>query len=843
MSANAASLRRILRSIGSHATPTTSSLKRVHTTSSSKRAHVTPTSHHHTHQRHSSTAASPPRIRKHTARTPNISTTNNIPLKPTVYRENEDKPVVNEGLTFPKQYFDAHKSDDKHRMKQRARRHLLSKQRSEISEKQAWREILRILEQHSPGDAEYYIKRMETIRLPEGIVAQWSRDPGDSILEVMQRTGSHVQVKPTKEIGHFSSITLLGTPSQNAAAKKLLQESDLLSAVSEDDLNASKSLADYHLRSEVAGPRTRERNNWAVDDTRPDDSQLHDHMDALDMSALEDAISMTTAQDQTRAVWSQPTTTALGESFKVKSPKGHMVIGTAKSATPPSATAFTAHIDVLTADRPRKLWTMDRRKNPHGQGQPIQDELVSLLTNPDIAHLITPVAARIALRYLAKHMFFPAIRDILNSLKDANSHLDAELLNADLFNVLLDAAAQHENVVAFHYLVNMMRERSVSPNAGTWIAFHTLMLKRYPGDSHRVLQRMRAKSVQAVPSVAIESIEAYASQLLLSFTRERPNASIRKFIENMNRDVKGVKWLTAFSANTMCHTLLKLGRISRAFELVDELIRNGGRPDVVTLNTFLTAANKGNHLPLAIVILRKFHDLHHNSLALSSTKKNPITVLPRPHDLSITPNGITFELLFDLAWSTKYPNCARVFWRYACCAGHVDSTAAHLMKESAKCQHAKEGFVQAPDDKLSPRADIWQAWAAKFAMGVKAGLGPSHAAEVLAVVSHPVVDVPQDSPPNSPEQLALRQARNKATRDRVALIAADQAEVQSLKPVRSFAEIAVEAWKLDKKWRETEFGLPKGVRRYGEGDTMFEMMLKEGIEVPVEVGDGVGLTL
>jgi hypothetical protein len=160
---------------------------------------------------------------------------------------------VREGHTFRKQYFDAHKSDDKHRMKQRARRHLLSKKRSEIPEKQAWRDILRILEQHSPADAEHYIKRMETIRLPEGIFAQWIRDPGESILEVMQRTGSHVQVKPTKEIGHFSSITLLGTPSQNAAAKKLLQESDLLSAISEDDLNASKSLADYNLHSEIGG--------------------------------------------------------------------------------------------------------------------------------------------------------------------------------------------------------------------------------------------------------------------------------------------------------------------------------------------------------------------------------------------------------------------------------------------------------------------------------------------------------------------------------------------------------------------------------------------------------------
>lgn len=842
MSANAASLRRILRSIGTHATPTTNTLR-----PSSQRTSSGP--------RHSSTVAAPARTRNNEAEpTTTKSSTGDTPFKPTVNEGKEAKPtvtnrseadpIVKEGLAFRKQYFDAHKSDDKHRMKQRARRRLLSKRRSEISERQAWQDVLRILRQHSPADAEHYVKRMETIRLPEGIFAQWRRDPGESILEVMQRTGSHVQVKPTKEIGHFSSITLLGTPSQNAAAKKLLQESDLLSAISEDDLNASKSLADYHLRSEIRAPV--ERKTKPVNDANTSAELVDDELDDFDISDLQDAVSVTTAQDQTRAVWSKPSTTTIrGESFKVKGPKGHMVIGTTKSTTPASAIALTTRIYQLTANRPRKMWSMDRQpKIPDIEGLPIKDELVSLITNPDHAHLITPMAARTALRYLAKHMHFPAVREILNALKDSNRQVDAEILNADLFNILLAAAARNENVVAFHYIVNTMRERSVSPNAGTWVAFHTLMLKRYPGDSAYILSEMRHKSVLADPSVAVENLEAYSAKLLYEYMRKRPKASIKDFVESMNKGAKGVKWLTAFSANNMCHTLLKRGRMTMAFEVVDELVRNGGRPDAVTLNTFLTAAMKDGHLPLAIAILRKFHHLDTKSLSLASSAKEPATVLPRKHDLSITLNDRTFKILFNLAWDHRYMNSTRVFWRYACCAGHVDYTIAQSMKTSAASQGAEEGFVQTEDIQVSPRAAMWSAWAAKFAMGVQAGLGPAQAAKVLSVVGRPSVgNNLKDSLPTPSEQLTLNRVRNKAKLARLALITTDQNEVQSLKPLRSLAEIAEAAWRLDRKWKDKDFGLPKGLTKYGEGDTMFEMMLKEGIEVPVEVGDGVGLTL
>lgn len=388
-------------------------------------------------------------------------------------------------------------------MKQRARRHLLSKQRSEIPEEKAWQDILRLLEQDSPSGAENYIRRMESIRLPKGIYAKWIRDPGESILEVMQRTGSHVQTMPSKNAGLFSFITLLGRPDQNAAAKKLLQESDYLAAVSEDDLNALKSLADYQLRSELSNRHGEALNN--TDDVAETDIPEDDQLDDIDLAQLESAVSVTTHNPPTRAVWSQSPTASLRKLSIINTAEGHKVVTAPIAVLPESAIALTARVEELTAEKPRQLGRADVEPLDHTQ-ESIRDELVALMIDPRIKSIITPLATGKALVYLAHHMYFPAVREVLNALKDVKLQL-----SADMFNALLDAAAQNENVVAFHYIVNTMRSRAVSANAQTWIAFHTLMLKRFPADVDKVVARMQSKAVLVDPSAMKASLEQYSA--------------------------------------------------------------------------------------------------------------------------------------------------------------------------------------------------------------------------------------------------------------------------------------------------------------------------------------------
>lgn len=678
------------------------------------------------------------------------------------------QPTAREGTSFQREYFLANKRNENERMKQRARRQALAKERSEIPEEKAWQEILRLLERESPSGAEDYTKRMETIRLPEGIFAKWMLDPGESILEVMQRTGSHVQVIPGKQPGLFSSLTLLGKPDQNAAAKKLLQESNLLAAVSEADLNASKSLADYHLRSEISD---RHGQTWKrPDDIEKADSLENDQLDDIDLAQLESAVSLTTGRAPTRAVWSNSPPEERERLIKQRISRVEKDLTALNSTLPVSATAFTALVEQLTVDRPRNVWQKNMRRSNEDH-ESIRDELVAMLTRPENANKVTPLATAMALRYLTRHMYFPAVREILNALKDVKLQLGAHV-----FNTLLDAAAKDENVVAFHYAVNMMRSRGVTPDAGTWIAFHTLMLKRFPADAERVVARMQANAVQANLSARIDSLESYSAILLASFMDAYPNAEIKDFVENMKRDMPGVKWLTSFSANTMCHFLLKRGSTLSAFEVVDEVVRNGGRPDVITLNTFLTAATRDGNMEMAVAVLRKFRDLHTKSHALASISGQPPTILPRVHDLSISPNNISFRLLCQLAWQRKNFNCLRVFWRYACCAGHVHFSTVNAMRASTTSKGACIGLASTREDDGSPRAHMWSAWAAKFAIGVKAGLGGAPAAQVLSTVrgiKESDLENTENTGAAQERNIASRIAHKTATRRRFKILESD----------------------------------------------------------------------
>lgn len=85
-----------------------------------------------------------------------------------------------------------------------------------------------MLEGASPSELSAYTKRMETLRLPEGLLFIFTGDPGECILHVMQQTGSHIQLKPGTEEKHFRALAMFGTAAQNAQAKQLLQDSSTL---------------------------------------------------------------------------------------------------------------------------------------------------------------------------------------------------------------------------------------------------------------------------------------------------------------------------------------------------------------------------------------------------------------------------------------------------------------------------------------------------------------------------------------------------------------------------------------------------------------------------------------
>lgn len=734
-------------------------------------------------------------------------------------------------------------------MKRRARQHQILKERRSEDDDHVWPRIMRLLEENSPRGAAHWTKRTETLHMPDGILAKWAGNPGESILEVLQWTGSHVQVVSFKDDGLFTSLVLHGKPAQNLAAKRFLKESGLLQAVSKEDSIAVKSLSDCELRSEITG-YTKIKDTGEVDKLSETEAQSSDNDDELEDSLLRSAVDDTTGKTPTRAVWVENSPLAEPLSHK-GTPNSQKGLGhkNPSSFTPTSATSLTAHIGDLATEWPRG------RRSPN-YPQYVRDDLVKLLTTPENIPLITPAALTSAMNYLAQHMHFDSVRDIMRALKDVK-----ECFSAAVYNPLLAAAAKSENVFAFHDMVKDMRERNIYPDADTWVQFHTLMLKRFPDKAGEVIARMKSKAISSDLSARIDNIESYAAVVFESFLHAYPDAQFKDYVKMANDKMPGLRWLTTYAANRMCHSLLKKGNMNLAFQVVDELIRNGKRPDTATLNTFLGVAKLEGNMEMAVAILQKFHDLRAKSNALAQPNiPGRELKLPRRANLTISPNGLTFKLLSDIAWDRKQYNCLRVFWRYACCTGHIDRVLSKKMAESNICPNALEFKSERIFDDSQgfdgARSRLWNAFAAKFALGVKSGLKiretniTSRAVNDLSLTMRRDDSAPKDSaaptaskegsPPairffmndSPPATVTRRQTERQAA----SAFISDVRAAGSLRPTRPLVELAQEAWLRDRLWKQNLLGLPKGLKPHKFGDVMFDEMLRQGVQVPVREG-------
>lgn len=739
-------------------------------------------------------------------------------------------PRNQEESEFSRQYYESFQGKEKNTVLKQARRNQLVKERHGYDEETAWLQILELLQKESPRGAHRYVKRMETIRFPQGISAKWSGDAGESILEITLRTGSHVQtVSSGPNPTTFSSLKLWGKPDQNKAAKRMLQDSDLLQVVCEDNLNASTSLADYVLHSEVS-----KRHGEAKPAVGPDGALLGDDTSTNDASRLHGAKDGATEElPPTRSNWSYTRLRNEGAWIgQDRSWKSDMFPQTQEPGGFMTAASLANRIEHLSRQNIRKRHAITRN----------QQKLVELLTRPENASHITPSAVASAFRFLAKHMFFPSIRSILTALEDTRVEVTAEV-----FVPLLTVAAMRENVMAFHNVVHIMRKRAVIPDSTTWVAFHTMTLKRFPHLADKVISGMHARGMTLNPETKVRNVEEYANDLFEAFAQAHPGATIEGFVENLDRDIPGGKWLTTFTVNKICHSLLKRGQIQLAYDLVDELVARGGRPSTVTLNTFLSAAKRDRSLEMAVATLRKFHNLHAKSRPLA--KRKDIKVFSRTHDLQIAVNETTLKHLLRLSWSQRQYNRFRVFWRFAACTGLLNTEILGKVHRRIVARSALDFPRDNPslNDSRSPRRRMWDAWAARFAIGVHSGLmvDDTAAGDVAPAIEQSTRSSKAASPDDDVEgstafgtQVEKPVSPQRAHRQRLLEIYSKDVEHgQDLRPLETLVRLADEAQRRDEAWHVSLLGTPKGLAQDHSGEGMFDAMLLDAVDVPVEVRD------
>ncbi|KAF2774038.1 hypothetical protein EJ03DRAFT_347419 [Teratosphaeria nubilosa] len=824
-------------------------------------------------------------------------------------------------------------------------------------------DMLRLLERASVMGSNMHSRRQEVVRLPQGVRVSFRGTPSLSILEIMQRTGSHAQVLHFSEdhavevdlnsstdnlLGGggqprgFNALTLWGTPDENDAALKLLPEmvipihagrslsEELKIGEYEIDIANDTSTASDHLRPAAPEKRSdlvQSSGDQASDN--PDETEVFDAIEQWREEEQDPVQPVSNRQQQSTFQDPDPGTQSVVRPAWSKVRDDPMLLWDARLRSRlvsaavagdesklfdgsrsdiDSSPVLRYYVAVLTSWPSRLLrrriqgrWAAGRSEQPSKTSiqQEVLSELISLFDDRRLHRFINREAVNCALQFGVRVSDHSFVRRLLSAIEN-NPFYEMTSYN---FDIMLAAAAAKEDVHNFRQVLRAMIKRNIRPSSRTWAYLHDLTWRVMTRDrALRVTKRLQRHGIFNRPEDLRFASCSIVKRDLIFYLQRYPDFTLSKYLDRCDRlwgtAHTGIRlssehrfataprvWLTTCTANRMIYVLLLRGMMPEAIEVLRSLEAAGESPDTMTLNTFLS-----------------FH-LHDAAQATAIMRE--VGTFKQQATAHIAYDGGTYTMLFSIAWDRRCFNMARVVWRYACCAGEVSWRIEHRMLQSmysyvpalppfpvrqTRAAAEQEARLNPPrrSDALrshpggnSPshvmsRMQVFHGWAAKFAVGVSDGLetlGREDAntlsmthreREVLRLSAQPrdarVSDA--DSPAvlahvdsSSTDSAALsRQTRHKERRDRLSeMIQADLSETVSLKPEIPFAEMLQWAFEEDEKWQQSGLGTvhraknPELAAQLAEADpeertrllaVMFEQMLKNGIKVPMRVGDG-----
>ncbi|KAK3110468.1 hypothetical protein LTR53_015207, partial [Teratosphaeriaceae sp. CCFEE 6253] len=581
------------------------------------------------------------------------------------------------------------------------------------------------LVQATPTDPAQLRLCTETVRLPDGVRAVFKQDNiGEAILELMQRTGSHLQAIPvsrdgTRETGEddailhgyaagFQSLSLRGTPPENDAAINLLPE--MFDAIKLGDENASKSLHDYRLvmdETDKFGSRVVPHEPESSDEVDDSDAMYRGQQVNLEKAAPKAAssginsLNSHDSNDQPvsiRSYW-RYRAPSLKSIFTSTAKKDELGTPGSDLSTPstaislkigrplrPSTTAFTDRILTLTRLPPRLIGKRIRKEAPAPvtpQTDTIQQqvtaELLVCFTDPTMATYVNHAAVTLAIGFCVKRSDYAAARAIIKALQENQSYE----LTTVAFDILLDSAAAKADAHNFRLWMRKMIARGLKASARTWTSLHRLVCIRYPGReaSERVIRAMQANGALSNLKVLQEVVKTRVLREFEQYLSRSDNeTSLEGFLKlyddkycfesghEETRQARAAKhyhpWLTNTTANIMAKELLLRGRTQEALALVTISEDSGLKVRNDTLSTYLAAAARARDPGMAISVLMHFQ---------------PVFIRDRG---AVRLDALTYGLLFGIAWRKSCYNMMRVIWRYACCAGEVDWSMQRRVRDS-----------------------------------------------------------------------------------------------------------------------------------------------------------------
>lgn len=678
-----------------------------------------------------------------------------------------------------------------------------------------WRDVFTRLLEQTPSTNEIFLKKMETALLPEGTVATFKHSASAAILEVMQKTGSHVQILGSSnhwDSGNrpFRAVTLFGSRQSNDRALALLPNH--LELWSADDPDAGKSFKVDGLRVSREDPY---RDSLVPPSSANDPSMSKDDEDLsfLEIESLEAAVGEITATSDAREVPVRATWTE-----KRVHTRNHMA-ASLRGNTKKSTLSISNYVSDMTEAVPKMVARKLSSLISSGQVQFTTQRLLTMFEDPEIVANIASSSVTRVINYLLRYGKWPEFRKIYSHLQDGGYTLDASN-----FNAVLGAAVRFGDLKNFKFTLDEMTGLEVVPTPETWALFHELMCQRFPNEADIVLEAIRRRGFLQDNETAHRVVKNTVEMELTQHLAEHGDvASLfhhfdRRFSKLLGRT--DFNWLTTNVAKPIIQLFLALGKRQEALDLLKELkLRGQGRVVVDTgiMTTFLASSLRQRDPESAIAFLRLFRVGEHGAL---------------------TPEVVTYNILFLIAWRRRYWNMLRVVWRYACAAGHTTfSMRSRMSRSILTFKPNRKG-----QNGLQTRGAIWFPWAAKFAVGISTGrakcmptsqsqaeLGRQDASTLFERLPQYAYDEETPEAAHTERKIALKR-----------LLADDFREVMSSRPVEPFADLLESAWLKDLEWKAEGLGLPQG---YHEKENMFREMMERGIQVPMEPGDFTKTTL
>ncbi|KAI5208207.1 hypothetical protein E4T39_01516 [Aureobasidium subglaciale] len=507
--------------------------------------------------------------------------------------------------------------------------------------------------------------------MPKGMRGFYRGELPDLFLEIYLHTGCHVQISRSDEHPNdkFSALEVSGTLASIQRARKILNES--VRVESDTGTEAKGSMGSFPTTTtSIPIRKAMPRSVWSIGHT--ESKQLSDVT--------------------VPAQWS----------FKT----------------------FASHVeDLITSTAPRfQIREQGAPKSkPHVEA--VTERIIALYTSKETVRWASMRATVQTLQYLSQHRKVPEVRRVLELIDSRSKTMpQLRMIFADpaIFNALLHSAAEALDLHNYNFLLRMMLDRDVAPDAATWTTLLHLVQRVHPRSAKHVMTIMRSKNMLSSPSAKI----AAANESLQKDAAEWLGRA------HYDKLWLGKEWLDTRACNQLLPLLIESGRLEDAMTLVGELESRHRRPNHVTTHILIGAASAYRNLEFAV-------------RALEAT-------MGQKGSGGLRPTCYTFDKLITLAYRLRAYNTLRVIWRYACLSSNASPSFVRKMQKSLLTPIPSTtksevplhvGQVEVEENAIS-RNKYFKAMAAKVAVGIEKSMSVETIKQLIASATEPAVESP-----------------------------------------------------------------------------------------------------